>query len=416
MTQTLPVSLLTKTSKPSVEDDKVHPFLSIGFRPFFFLATLTAVGWVPLWLHLLAGGKLGEGSTKGHFSPMVLHAHEMLFGFTAAVIAGFLLTAASNWTGKRTATGRTLLSLCLLWLAARVAVLMPSIPFWLVALIDLSFFPAVALVLAVPIVASKNYRNLPFLIMLLLLFVSNGLMYLERTPLWGSFFFSDQFGLGQTLALRTITLMMIVMGGRVIPMFTRNATRRDNVARNPLSDRIAIATYLVVVLLSAFISDNTVLGALWLFCGGAHLYRMRTWGTLHASSPLLWILHFGYASIAFSFLLEGMAYFGWVPPSVAIHALTVGGIGGLCLGMMTRVSLGHSGRMLAAPGSMTVAFGLLAAAATVRVTGPLFLSSALAKTYQLSGALFTAAFVLLLLFGLPIWFTPRADTQQREVQ
>src|SRR5690606_21614942 len=136
----------------------------------------------------------------------------------------------------------------------------PSLPFWLVAVIDLSFFPAVALVLALPILASKNYRNLPFLVMLLLLFTSNVLMYLQHTPHLSDILPAGQFGLGQTIALRTITLMMLVMGGRIIPLFTRNATRREKIAGNPRVDRFALGVYLVATLLTIVLSSNEILG------------------------------------------------------------------------------------------------------------------------------------------------------------
>ncbi len=401
-----PMQLLTPAPRTRLENEDVHPLLSMGFRPFFLLATLTAVIWVPLWLHLLAGGK-----ATGHLPPFALHAHEMLFGFASAVIAGFLLTAGSNWTGRRTATGNVLASLCLLWLAGRVAILAPGIPFWLVRFIDLSFFPALAFVLTVPIVASKNYRNLPFLVMLLLLFVANSLMYAEQAAALEGVSPWFRSGLGQTIALRVITLMMLVMGGRVIPLFTRNATHKQHLAANPLTDRISLAWFAIVAILAETGLSSAIVAALWLGCGAAHFYRMKTWGTRYASAPLLWILHLGYASLALSFALEGAAHAAWVPQSAATHALTVGGIGGLCLGMMTRVSLGHSGRMLVAPHTMTVAFGLLATAALVRVAGPVFTPSALLLSYQLSGALWTVAFTLLLLFGLPIWLKPRVDAK-----
>lgn len=398
------ISHLRSPVRPRVENTQTHPFLSIGFRPFFFLASVLAVLWVPLWLHLLAGGEKASS-----FPILTWHAHEMLFGFTGAVIAGFLLTAASNWTGQRTVTGTGLLALSLLWLSARILLLIPTAPSWLVFVVDLAFFPAVALVLARPLVATKNVRNFPFLVMLALLVVANGLMHLEVG--WGG---SQTLrpGLGTTLALRTITLMMLVMGGRVIPMFTKNATQAPRVGPRPLFDRVAIGAFLAAAFLTELVSAPGVVGSAWFVVGALHLIRMKSWGTRHARAPLLWILHAGYSAIALSFLLEGAAVLGWVLPSAATHLLTVGGIGGLCLGMMTRVSLGHSGRMLVAPRRMTTAFAFLVAAALTRVFGPLFFSRFSFESYFLSGALWSLAFLLLLTFGAEIWFSPRADERK----
>lgn len=410
-----PSSLPRSHSGPELEDGRSVPLLSIGFRPFFLVATLMAVTWVPLWLFVLAGGGLGS-----YFSPVTFHAHEMLFGFAGAVISGFLLTAAANWTQRKTTSPLSLALLIALFILGRVLLLIPGIPSAAVALGDLAFFPALTILLAIPIVRAGSVRNLPFLGMLVLLFIANALMHLDAYFLrtWGNSPLRP--GLGQNVALQVITLIILVMGGRVIPIFTRNGTRVEGIASVAAVDRWALLAFAAAALLDlsgrglASVAAQPSLAVAWLLAGALHLYRMRTWGTRHAKAPLLWILHAGYGAVALSFVLRGLAYMGWFGPgSSAIHLLTIGGIGGLCLGMMTRVSLGHSGRMLVAPRTMSVAFALVVIAALIRVGVPAISPALAQQSYQLSGACWTLAFLLLLHFGLPIWLAPRADRLPR---
>lgn len=405
-----PLSLNRSHTGPELEDSRALPLLSIGFRPFFLLATVVAVVWVPLWLFALTGGTLGS-----YFAPITLHAHEMLFGFTSAVIAGFLLTAGANWTQRKTTSATSLALLSGLFVLGRVMLLVPDVPPALVALLDLSFFPALTIVLAIPILKAGSVRNVPFLGMLAVLFIANALMHMDAYFLreWGDSPLLP--GLGHNIALQVITLMMLVMGGRVIPLFTRNATKAAGIASVVAVDRWALAAFALAALLElsgvGLLSAGArhIVASAWLLAGALHLYRMSTWGSRHATAPLLWILHVGYGAIALSFVLRGLAHLGWLPSSSALHLLTVGGIGGLCLGMMTRVSLGHSGRMLAAPQRISAAFALLVLAALIRVAVPAISPALAPLSYQLSGGCWTLAFLLFLSFGIPIWFSPRAD-------
>lgn len=415
MSALIPSSSLSRSPPgPELEDSRTIPLLSIGFRPFFLVATLVAVVWVPLWLWALTGRRLGT-----YFPPVTLHAHEMLFGFAGAVISGFLLTAGANWTQRRTTSATSLALLLALFLLGRALLLMPDVPRALVAAVDLAFFPALTIVLAIPIFQARSMRNVAFLGMLLVLFSANALMHVDAHFLRATGSSPLPYGLGQNVALHVITLMMLVMGARVIPMFTRNATRVEGVASDPAGDRVALGVFAVAALgdLGAAllpVEAMPILALTWLLTGCLHFYRMRSWGTLHARAPLLWILHAGYTAIGLSFVLRGFARLQWlVPPSSAIHLLTIGGIGGLCLGMMTRVSLGHSGRMLSAPRTMSIAFALLMLAALLRVVVPALTPAWAEQGYQLSGLCWTAAFLLLLQFGLPIWCSPRPDRKQR---
>ncbi len=395
-------AMVRLVTRPRLEDEDAPAILSIGFRPFFLVATLTAIVWVPFWLYLLR-----TGGAPSYMSPLMLHAHEMIYGFTVAVVAGFLLTAGANWTNRATTSGWSLGSLIVLWSLGRLAMLSDWTPL-LVALIDVSFLPALGLVLAWAFLRADSRRNFQFLLMIAALSAANLAMHMcAMFPDLATHAGVTQ-GFGQTMALRVITFMMLVMGGRVIPMFTRNATRRDDIRQSPGLDRVSLVAFLLACVADPW-TTPLLAGALFMVAGVLQLLRMRTWGSFGARAPLLWILHFGFASVAVSLILEGIAHWGLLPTSPAIHLLTVGGIGGLCLGMMTRVSLGHSGRNLIAPVTMRVAFVLLVLATLLRVGGPMLLPARLFVFLVASGTAWTLAFSCLFFFGLPIWTRPRVD-------
>ena len=404
-----PASDLLKQKRANrLEDNTVAPILSIGFRLFFLLATVSAVVLVPAWLWVLERGNISP-----YWAGTTWHAHEMLFGFTVAVIAGFLLTAASNWSQRITASGRLLVILGVLWVAGRLAPLLP-VPPLLVAAIDLSFLPVLVAVLARALVPARSRRNYGLLALLGLLFVTNLLMHVEQLAMhdW-QLPFAPEAGTGQRLSLRLVAAIILVVGGRVIPMFTRNATGDLRIQSVASLDWAALAAFAVAVVAETLFLGQSGPAVLWMFAGALHLARMSTWGSLRARAPLLWILHVGYAATAASFVLEGLALLGYIAPTSALHLFTVGGIGGLTLGMMARVSLGHSGRQLAVPRYMGIAFALVTAAAVVRALFPLLLDVRVETWWTISGVLWTLAFVLLLAFGFPIWISPRADHNDR---
>lgn len=387
-----------------MEDGRAAPILSIGFRPFFLLATSSALVLVPLWLWVLT-----HAGVSPYWTGTAWHSHEMIFGFTTAVVAGFLLTAASNWAQRRTASGSLLFGLAALWCAGR---LVPLLPLWpeLVAAVDLAFLPALWAVLGRALFAARSRRNYGLLALLAALFLANGAMHAEQLHLHG-FHVPLMAGpaAGQRWALWVVAGMVLVVGGRVIPMFTRNATGRPEVRKVAALDGAALVSFFVAVGADVLGVATTIGAMLWLAASALHLARMLTWGSRHARAPLLWVLHVGYAATAASFALEGLSQLGYVPSTAALHLFTVGGIGLLTSGMMARVSLGHSGRHLVVPRSVAVAFGLLTLAAAVRVFVPWYSPAAASLGWMLSGALWASAFALLLHFGVPIWFSPRAD-------
>ncbi len=377
--------------------------LGKGFRPFFLLAGLQAALMMPLWLMMLGGAK----APPAYYGGPSWHAHEMIFGFALAVIAGFLLTAVGNWTSRETATGGLLAGLAGLWLLGRLAVLFAGLlPGPVVAVLDLAFLPALAVVCARPMIATRNRRNYQFVVMLALLFVGNLAMHLGAAGIW-----PEGFRKGAWLAVYVVIAMIVVMTARVVPMFTRNGTDRQAVRNLPKLDAVAVAGVVVSALADLATLDERLVAALCGATGLVVLARSASWGTLHTwRKPLLWILHAGHAFVGLGFLLRGASWLSATfPPSAALHAFTAGAIGCLTLGMMARVSLGHSGRTLEVNPVIGVAFGAVVLAALLRVFGPLGGTAAHLHSMNAAGAFFALGFLAFVVLYAPILFTPRVD-------
>lgn len=381
--------------------------LAYGFRPFFLLTGVYAVAVVLGWMGFLFGGwPLPLG-----WSPFKWHSHEMLYGLVSAAIAGFLLTAVTNWTGAPPLRGRRLLLLVLLWLAGRVFMWLASwIPAWLVALVDLAFLPVLALYLLRVLVRHNNRRNLVLVAVLTLLFVGNLLMHLG--------FASGRTGLldtGEQLGFDLILLLMAVIAGRIVPAFSANWLRMqggspDWVTRSVWTDRIALISIALLIPLDVLGAPETMLGPILLlaaFSNGLRLWQWAGWRVRR--EPLLWILHLAYAWIVLGLLLRALALLTSVlPDSVWQHALGVGAIGTLLLGVMTRVAVGHTGRPL-----RLVPFGL---GIYLAITAAVLLRLLVAvQTIDFRPGLSLAALAWVLAFGLfvvlywPILSRPRAD-------
>ena len=374
-----------------------------GFRPFFLLAGLFAAAMVPIWVLV----QLGVAQPGAYFDATFWHAHEMIFGYAVAVIAGFLLTAVGNWTERETAVGAPLAGLCALWLAGRVAVTFPQLlPPSAIAAVDLAFLPALALVLARPLVATKNRRNFVMLGVLFALAATNLAMHLDVLgvlPGW-----RRRAALG---AVDIVVLLVLVMAGRVFPMFTRNATKNPKVRSLPALDAAAIGAMAVLTVQGLAFPESRAAGILAAIAGLLAAARAIHWGARStARHPLLWILHVGYAWIPVGLLLRALATATpRVPATLATHALTVGAIGAVTLGMMARVALGHTGRMLEAPRPATLGFALVTLAALVRVLGPLAVPTRYLGTVVVAGVLFGAGFALFAASYARILASPRID-------
>jgi uncharacterized protein involved in response to NO len=375
------------------------PF-ALGFRPFFLSAGIYAVLMMVLWLLVLRGGL-----SVGGLSPFVWHGHEMLFGFAVAVIAGFLLTAAQNWTGIPMPSGPPLAALFVLWLAGRASFLIPGLPPVLVAAIDVAFLPVLAIALAVPVLKARQLHNYPFPLMLLVLAAANALVHA------GSLGWIAAGGnLGLHLATYVIVMMMTVMGGRVIPSFTDNKLRTH--ARRWKAIEILVPASTIAALIAALVAPVSLVTALLAALAAvAHAVRLAGWYTSkYWSVPLLWILHLGYAWIGVGFALLALSASGLgAAAGSALHAFTAGGIGVLTLGMMARVSLGHSGRMLEPAPLMTWAFVAVNLAALIRVAQPLVFPGLYASGMVIAGVLWIAAFGLFAVIYTTILLRPRVD-------
>lgn len=375
------------------------PF-ALGFRPFFLAAGLFAIVLLGLWLAILQGRM-----ATGPLAPAVWHGHEMLFGFAVAVIAGFLLTAAQNWTGLRMPSGPPLAALFLLWLAGRLGFLVPGLPAQLVALVDLAFLPVLALVLAWPIIKAKQLHNYPFPIMLLALTAANALVHGEALG-WTAATAST----GLHLAAYVVVTMVVVMSGRVIPSFTDNKLH-THARRWKIIELLAPVATLGALIAALIVPDSLVTALLAAIAAAVHAVRLAGWYTNKFwPVPLLWILHLGYAWIALGFVLLALSAAGVsAAAGASLHAFTAGGIGVLTLGMMARVSLGHTGRLLESAPVMTLAFVAINLAALIRVAVPLLFPAFHVQSMMASGLVWAAAFGLFVGVYAPMLLRPRVD-------
>ncbi len=379
--------------------------LSAGFRPFFLSAALWAALAITLWLAAFAGAYRLPATV----APPIWHAHEMIFGYGSAVVAGFLLTAIPNWTGRLPLQGRPLALLVILWMAGRLAVLFSAaLEPAVVATLDLAFPAVFAAVVAREIFAGRNWRNLPMLLALTLLLAANSLVHLETAGI------AATAELGNRLGIATLLMLVNLVGGRIIPSFTRNwLTKRRPEIAPPASfsvvDRAALAIVLLALAVWVFAPESMV--APWgeLAAGLMIGLRLARWhGLATLREPLLAVLHLGYAWLALGFLLMAVnARTLVLPATAALHALTVGAIGTMTLAVMTRASLGHTGRPLVAGAGTIAIYGLVTLAAVVRVIAPLG-GAQYFLLLSVAGAAWSGAFALFVVLYARALLRPRA--------
>ena len=313
------------TTTPTAGAPRGFALWNLGFRPFYLLAGLFAVLALALWTAQFAGWLAGAA----YMRDPLWHAHEMIFGYAFAVIAGFLFTAVTNWTSRPTPTGLTLAAIVALWVAGRV-LLAISWPL-LAAAADTAFALALAAGIGVPLLASGNRRNYFFIALLLAIGGANLAFHLAMSgrleiPV------RDMLQLG----LNLIAFIMALMGGRVIPMFTANAVPRARPVRRLWLERVALTSLLVLLAADLARLPPAVVAVIAGISGAAHAWRLALWQPLLTrGTPLVWILHTSYAWLVLYLVLRALAGFGIVPSNLATHALTIGAIGGMTLGMMT---------------------------------------------------------------------------------
>lgn len=340
------------------------PILHYGFRPFFFLAALHAMLAIPVWLWLYVSGD----ELAGPFRRLEWHVHEMLFGYLAAVMTGFVLTAIPNWTGRLPLSGWPLARLVLLWLGGRAACVLLVNPAATMA-VDLAFPSVLAFTIWREVVAGSNWRNAPIATMVTLFGVANALHH-------GANFDLAPDGLGPRLALAVTATLIALIGGRIVPSFTRNWLVKSGSSALPGTfgpvDKAALAGAVLAAALWTVAPDSTAAGLLLVVAGMLLLARLGFWrGAATVREPILFILHVGYAWLGLAFLLLGISRLSdFVSESAALHALTAGAIGTMTIAVMTRASLGHTGRAITADYTTVVIYLLINAGAVLRCLAP----------------------------------------------
>jgi uncharacterized protein involved in response to NO len=356
---------------------------NLGFRPFYLLAALFSAISILLWIAQFSG-MLPSAYLHGP----VWHAHEMLFGYVTAVIAGFLLTAVRAWTGQPTPSGLPLMALAALWVAGRVLVLTPFAMG--AALVNAAFPAAVAVAVGIPLFRTRNVRNYFFVGLLGLMSLLILAMHLASQ---GAVGFSPRLSL--QLALDLVLFIMAVMGGRVIPMFTNNGVPGAGAVRHALVEKLALGSIILLFLADMLQLPHTLIAVIALVSALAQGVRLTLWKPWHTlSTALVWILHAAYAWIVVHLALRACTELGLLAGSYATHALTVGAMGGLTLGMMTRTARGHTGRPLVADRVELTMFVLIQAAAVIRVFGGILFPDRFMASIELSGLLWALAFGL----------------------
>lgn len=388
-------------------------FLSQALRPFFLFGGAYAALVLGIWVSALFGVRLPEST----WPPVWLHAHEMIFGFAIAIVSGFLLTAVPGWTGTSKIEGVPLLCVFGIWALGRFAMLANAfLPLPLVAFLDLLFLPTLFALTGPAIFRAGNRRNFGFPILLLLLWTGNLITHLQ--------FLGFSLGaprLGFLLSIDCILLMVAIIGGRVVPAFTRNSFRKAGipyeVKNMPRTAQAAVAAMLITFLLDLFLVtplgtfDATlekVVGVLALLTMVLLLVRSHGWQAHHAlGDPIVLILHIGQAWLAVGFLAMGVSYLTHaIPTTIGMHAFASGAIGTMTLAFMTRAALGHTGHEIKASPMMTVSYALVVGGALIRVLGPA-LAPELQHTWVIAGgACWSAGFGLYTIVFWPILTQP----------
>jgi uncharacterized protein involved in response to NO len=392
---------LPEPSQPS----RIQAFLERGFRPFFLLAGAYGVIVTGAWIAAYAG--LWFIPTL--WPVLWWHGHEMIFGFAAAAISGFLLTAVPEWTGTPPRRGLPLALLAVLWIIGRVAFWCSRSlpPVWLAAA-DLVYVPALMALVALPILRAPPRWNTPIPFLLLLLFVANLSIHLQMMGVPGA-----DARIGLLLGVYTLVLLIAIITGRLIPLFTRNALRRQGVeaevSSSPLLDRLAMTAVVVAFALDLLPAGDAASGIVALATAGVLLLRAKGWQTLRIlRQPILWVLHAGYAWICLGFACKGLADLtGAFPGTSAFHAFTAGAIGTTVLAIMSRVTLGHTGRPLRAPPIIVLAYACVSVGAILRALAPALTSLPYTALVLIGGLFWAGAYALFCIWCWPVVTRPR---------
>lgn len=377
--------------------------LSIGFRPFFLLAGVHGALAVPLFL----ADYLGYGGDFTWWPAGLWHMHEMVYGYGMAVIAGFLLTAVPGWRKTMPVSGAPLALLAVIWLAGRLVMGLGAwLPAALVAVVDLAFIPALVVIGIPGLLALRDKRNGVFLVILGLFLAANGMIHFDLAG-----------GIAVTLVVDLLALLVCVLGGRIVPSFTRNALAAkglDNAVQTlNFAHVLAVGSVVAVVLsdVAAVQWDQMapLAAGLALAAAVANGWRMAGWGTRHTlDSPIVWSLHLGYGWLVAGLALKGLGGLDLIDSAASVHGLTIGMVGTMTLAVMSRAALGHTGRPLVASPLTVAAYVLVSVAAVARLCAaavPDFTVTALV----VAAVAWTAALTAFVVVYAPILFGPRPD-------
>ena len=381
------------------------PLFRLAFRPFFLGAGLYAVVSVLIWMLVYVNGVMLSFSGM---SSKTWHAHEMIFGYAMAVIAGFLLTAIKNWTGQQTLRGPGLAVLFSLWLLARVIPLTGmNIPLVVLAVIDLLFMALLVTAATVPVLKVKQYRQLGIISKLVLIMLSNMLFYLGVAGIIED---GERWGLYSGLYM--IIALVLVMARRVVPFFIEKGIEGQAEVRNRAwVDLSSLVLLIVLWIMDVFTNMDTVVTAVAGILTALHVIRMAGWYTGQIwSKPLLWVLYIAYGSIVAGFALKAAESWLGLSPGISVHAFAYGGIGIMTIGMMSRVILGHTGRNVFEPPAVLFwCFMLLVCGALFRVIFPLLSMNLYIYWIGISQLLWISAFMMFLVIYAPMLWSPRID-------
>jgi uncharacterized protein involved in response to NO len=377
-------------------------FFQLGFRPFYTVAAIFAVIALVVWLLALAG----FSGTGTYLHSVVWHSHEMLFGFAAAVIAGFLFTAVHNWTGLPTPTGIILAGLTALWLAGRLLIIMGPAP--IAAIVDAAFLPAIAFAVALPIIRSKNVRNYKVIAVILALAMAHGAFHLASQ----GYLAAELARTSLFASIDIIVILLTIVAGRVIPAFTKNAIPDANSRHEPWVEFVTFAAMIFAALATIVPGSWSLasgpMAVLFIVVAAAHATRLGLWDpiqTIH--NPLLWMMPVAYSWLPFAFLLRAFAALNIVPASAWVHAVTIGAISSFMLAMMMRSTLGHTGRQLVASRIDMTAFLLLQLSAVVRVIASIAAGGSYRYWIVISSLAWVLAFLLFAARYLPMLSRPK---------
>ena len=362
--------------------------LSYGFRPFFLLGALYGGAAILFWLPLF----YGRLATSSAFAPVDWHVHEMLFGYLAAIVTGFLFTAIPNWTGRLPLQGLPLLSLVMLWSAGRLAVFVSGVIGWQVAAaVDCAFLLAVVGAAGIEVVAGRNWRNLKVLAPVSVLFAANAAFHIEAH-------FSGATDISRRLAIGAAIVLITIVGGRIVPSFTRNWLVRENPGRLPAPldrfDMVAVLATASALAAWTLRPDERWTGLLLAAAAVANSIRLLRWVGYRAwRDPLVLILHAAFALVPVGLLLCALTAFfpDIVPPAAGLHAFGIGAIGTMTLAVMTRATLGHTGHALRASAGTCLLYAAVLTAAGLRIAAALLADNE--TLLMLSAATWIAAFL-----------------------